>query len=68
MSGSNYFKPVQPDIAVNPTLANEQVDAKSTSRQQKLNELKAKIASGQYSVDLKQLAQHIIEGDVLNSD
>ncbi|MCL6598698.1 MAG: flagellar biosynthesis anti-sigma factor FlgM [Alicyclobacillus macrosporangiidus] len=58
------FRPVSPE----PVKA-DSLDAKTTrgaERQQKIAELKARVESQQYSIDLHRLAQRIHESGVLD--
>lgn len=64
MNGSEFLKPIQPNSG---STIHDGADRKSSERQEKVAELKARLESGTYRADLPTLAQRILESGVLDN-
>ncbi|WP_029421626.1 flagellar biosynthesis anti-sigma factor FlgM [Alicyclobacillus macrosporangiidus] len=61
------FRPVSPEPVKTDSL-DANIAKRSAERQQKIAELKARVESQQYSIDLQKLAQRIQESGVLDDN
>ncbi|MBX5436706.1 MAG: flagellar biosynthesis anti-sigma factor FlgM [Alicyclobacillaceae bacterium] len=59
------FRPVSPDPAATNSLDSATASKRNVERHQKIAELKARIESNQYEIDLQALARRIQESGVL---
>jgi anti-sigma28 factor (negative regulator of flagellin synthesis) len=66
MNGPEFNKSIQPNIAGSNVRDN--VERTNNERQQKLADLKARIQSGEYSVDLTNLAKQIQASGSLDNE
>lgn len=66
MNGPAFNKAIQPNIA--GSNVHDNVEPKNPERQQKLADLKTRIQSGEYKVDISNLAKQIQESSALDNE
>jgi anti-sigma28 factor (negative regulator of flagellin synthesis) len=66
MNGPAFNKAIQPNIA--GSNVHDNVEHKNPERQQKLADLKTRIQSGEYKVDISNLAKQIQESSALDNE